>query len=283
MSKLISANILRLKQNKLFWFFMIFMAALASFLAVIQYIEHVAHGVVVTLNNVFFGYGLFIGILMAVFSSLYLGTEYSDGTIRNKLMIGHTRTEIYLANLITNIGVSVLLCLVFVLFATIIGTPLIGFVTLDTPMLLLLLFGTFLLAIAYASIFTLISMICSNKAAVAVISILLVVGFLLLASYIIQRLHAPEFYEAIFYEKTSAFSSLVVSGENDEQIPNPTYLRGTARIVYQFIYDFLPTGQSIQYLSLDILHPWQLPLYSVLITIATTISGIAIFQKKDIK
>ena len=40
------------------------------------------------IDNGFFGCALFIGIVMAVFCSLFIGTEYSEGTIRNKIIIG---------------------------------------------------------------------------------------------------------------------------------------------------------------------------------------------------
>lgn len=38
--------------------------------------------------------------LAAIFASLYLGTEYAHGTIRNKLASGHSRAGTYFANLI---------------------------------------------------------------------------------------------------------------------------------------------------------------------------------------
>lgn len=34
--------------------------------------------------------------------SMFQGTEYSGGTIRNKLVVGHERYQVYLAALIVN-------------------------------------------------------------------------------------------------------------------------------------------------------------------------------------
>ena len=50
------------------------------------------------IDNGFFGCALFIGIVMAVFCSLFIGTEYSEGTIRNKIIIGQKRGTVYLSN-----------------------------------------------------------------------------------------------------------------------------------------------------------------------------------------
>ena len=40
-----------------------------------------------------------IGLFMAMFTSLFIGTEYDYGTIRNKIIVGHSRTSIYFSNL----------------------------------------------------------------------------------------------------------------------------------------------------------------------------------------
>ncbi len=53
--------------------------------------------------------------------------------------------------------------------------------------------------------------------------------------------------------------------------------------MYEIFYDFLPTGQSIQYMTMSVLHLWMLPLYSFIITVVTTTTGIFLFRKKNIK
>ena len=54
----------------------------------------------------FFVYTLAIAISASAFCSLFIGTEYSDGTIRNKLVVGHTRGTIYLSNLIVSMAAA---------------------------------------------------------------------------------------------------------------------------------------------------------------------------------
>ena len=50
-----------------------------------------------------------IGAFSAICVSQFIGMEYSCGTIRNKLVTGHTRTEIYLAQLALHILAAVIL------------------------------------------------------------------------------------------------------------------------------------------------------------------------------
>lgn len=274
MNQLLSANFMRLKKNKLFWGGLIFICLFGLLLVNSQYREHTKYGYEVSLDNIFLGYTLPIGIIMAVFSSIFLGTEYSDGTIRNKLIIGHSRLKIYFSNLITNIIVSFIVCLVFLITVTAVGTPLIGFVTKDIKAAVLMLFGSFVLAVAFCSIFTLLSMVCGNKAAVAVVSILLVVGMFLIATIINTKLDAPEYWSS--YEMGE-------EGMSSQMVSNPEYLTGAKRTFYEFLFDVLPAGQSIQYAMMSAVRLWQMPLYSLIIAAITTISGVIIFQRKDLK
>lgn len=62
-----------------------------------------------------------IGAFSAVCVSQFIGVEYSCGTIRNKLVTGHTRTEIYLAQLVLHILAAVILFHISILTIVIAG------------------------------------------------------------------------------------------------------------------------------------------------------------------
>ena len=76
MSKLLSANLMRLKKDKVFWIAFGFMFAAGIIFPVMIYRDMVRTGIINTIDNVFFHYAMFIGILMAVFCSFFVGTEY---------------------------------------------------------------------------------------------------------------------------------------------------------------------------------------------------------------
>ena len=50
-----------------------------------------------TLETAFFQFAMLMGVVTAVVVSMNVGTEYGDGTIRNKLVLGLSRTQIYLS------------------------------------------------------------------------------------------------------------------------------------------------------------------------------------------
>lgn len=276
MNKLLTSNFSRLIKSKLFWLCCIIMFGFATLLVLAQYNDNVKYGSEPCIDKIIFAFTLFLGILSATFSSLFIGVEYSDGTIRNKVIVGHSRTAIYISNLIVTFTATLLMCFSFLIAMMAMGIPLLGAPEIGWLGILLTLLSTIVLLTTYCSIVTLLSMLCSNKTIVAVVSILGMLALLLVASMIRAKLDAPEYYDGVVFVNDSGEMS--PSAEK-----NPEYLTGTTRIVYQTIYDILPTGQSIQYSDLSYINFGLLPVYSALITVVTTMIGIAFFRKKDIK
>ena len=91
-------------------------------------------------------------------------------------------------------------------------------------------------------------------------------------------------YNALSQPELSSGIVLTAEGmQMTDPTPNPNYVRGVWRDIYQFIIDFLPTGQGIQMVELNIAHPICMGLSSVFITIVVTLGGIIVFNKKDLK
>lgn len=276
MSRLLSANYARLKRDKVVWLLVLFMFTFGVLRTGVALINFKYYNEILSFDSLFFNYTVMIGFLTAAFGSLFIGTEYSDGGIRNKLIVGHRRSNLYGAYLITVISVSILLCLAYIVPVSVMGIPVLGFFRIDVLTLVIYLLGSLFMVVAFSSIVTLICMLNTNKALAAVISILSILLLLVLSAYISERLSAPEFYDGIVIMDS-------LGNIRSESVRNAKYLEGMRREVYQFFYDSLPTGQALQYLQLQATNLWKMPLYSFLIAVIATGTGVVVFRRKDIK
>ncbi len=276
MNHLLSANLMRLKKSKCFWGGVLLMLVVSLYFPSMSYLSMKYSGSVNHLDDGFFLCSVFAPIILSVFCSLFVGTEYSNGTIRNKIIIGHRRAHIYLANLLTNILVSLILCAVSLATYLIVGVPLVGFFIAEPAVILKYTVTAIFLVFASSSIFTLITMVTASKANAAVICILSIFLLLFAGIYLESRLSAPETYSTSIY---------IVDGVmySDPEQENPYYLEGTERKIYQFFYDFLPGGQMLQCIYLKSENLQLLWLYSSILIIITTSAGIFVFRRKDIK
>lgn len=275
MRKLLSADFSRLWKDKIFWFGTLFMFGLGVFAVCSKYSDIIRYNERELLDDALLAYVPIIGCCSAVFSSMFLGTEYSDGTIRNKLIVGHMRSSIYLSDWLTNIVAAIIMSIAFLFsYCTF------GFFLLEAPnsplgKIFFYLSISFFTVIAYASIFNMLAILITKKSTSAVLCLLTFFGLLVLALVIRAKLDAPEF-----------ISGYIMTSNGLEQTspkPNPKYLQPAARKVYQFFLDILPTGQSIQLSAFDVLHPFLMIVYSTVISVITTFLGIFAFQKKNLK
>ena len=280
MSRLLSADFAKLKKNKFFWICMAGMFLFGVFMATMDYISTLQYGdYEAQITNVLFIYPLVVAILIPAFVSLFVGTEYSDGTIRNKMIIGHTRAGIYLSDLIVCSTAGLGFCISYIIGVFAAGLPL---YTIDTSILegaVKLILCSFVMSVAFTALCILTAMLCQNKALTAVINILAACFLLIISIYIMSRLRQPEFY--------SGYTLNTETGEIDvsEGEPNPDYLRGTEREIYQFLNDFLPTGQAVNIPGQGELSqsPGLLAAYSASIIIVSTGIGVFAFKRKDVK
>ncbi len=276
MRDLLSANLLRLKKNYAFWGAMgvSFGLALATVIDVYRVAQ--TFGGTTSVDAELFKYAAFIGILAAELIPLFFGTEYSNGAIRNKLIVGQSRPSIYFANLITGFAACVLCSAAYMLGCMALGIPLLGWFTQPPALLFTALIGSLLMMAAFCAIFTFVTMNCAKKSTSVVICLLGTFAAFIWAFVIHSMLEAPEFIQG--YEMS-------VNGQvvNAVPEPNPNHLTGLKREVYQFLFDLLPSGQSIQYCSLVLSDPVRLMGLAAAVCVVFTGAGAALFRRKDLK
>ena len=277
MSNLLFSGFHRLWKNKVFWIGMIAMLVISVGTVLNgsrQAVTMMSGGYTRTLDDYYFELAPVVSLFCAVFASLFIGTEYSDGTMRNKIIVGRTRTEIYLSNYFICFVAGV--CFVAVwLIGGLVGIPSLGLWKIGIEGALLYAVVAIFFTAALTGIFTLLCMLSSNKAITAVIAILLAIGLLVIASMIYISLGEPEFNSGVVVTS----KGMQMAGPT----PNHNYVSGLKRTIYQFVLECLPSGQEILMASHKIDCPILSLIASTVITFITTIAGVGAFCKKDLK
>ena len=277
MRKLLTANFFRLWKNKIFWTEIGSTALFSVFIVIANYSPEVqATENRLYLDDVFFTMYQILGFILAAGISLIVGTEYSDGTIRNKLTVGSTRTQVYFSNLIASAILSCFVLIVHGIITYVIGYFLFGSFQMQVGQVVTALLCALLTSFVFSALFVAIAMNCPNKAITAVVSLLLVLGLVYLSSAIGNALTEPEMtYDGI---------TITMDGvQFGEEIQNPAHVDGFNRTLYEFVYDLLPTGQLIQMYCQDFSRCARWPVFSMVLFVLITAIGFLAFRKRDIR
>ena len=285
-NKLLRANFFRLIKNKIFWGIIVITLGITSVLLFNTIINNQGE-TKESIDRLLVMYMYFIGIAMAIFTSLFVGTEYSDGVLRNKIVIGHSRKHIYLADLITSIIVGLCIQLIYMLIVAVIGIPIFGTLQMTIEKFLFVIIDIVFIIITYASIFTCITLLCSDIT-VSTVSCMILVLIMFIASMALSST-----------ANTMKYRETYIQTENGEievhQKLNPDYPGDLKKNVAKTILYCLPTGQTSQIISQISKKPFQITnymsddelktvfLYSVGVTIVITGVGMYCFKRKDLK
>lgn len=304
MNKLLSAEFARLCKSFVFKLGLFFSAGLGVFIIMMRWIDVKEHPQAYAelgaeysnADGLIFVGGVYIVFAIAVFVGIFIGTEYGDGTIRNKLAVGHMRKNIYLSKLAVCGFASLLIHVLYIGVSLAAGSLTLGGTTMEVKEILAFTAAGVTAMWAMTAILLLISMSIQSKAAGSVTCLLVTMVMLFAALTIWQKLSAPEYYDAYDYEDENAGEA--ITGEDDtsvyvdedtgkaitrEKEKNPRYLTGTKRKVYEFLNNFLPVSQLYQIVMNDTSHLGLMAVYDCLIILLAAGLGIIIFEKKDLK
>lgn len=228
-------------------------------------------------------------VIIAIVIALIIGTEHSDGSFRNKITAGHSKGNIYLANLIVFLVFSLISSL---LYLGIFALLMIGHIsTFPTYALIASAVGFVLVTFSYTVILVSVSMMISQKAINAVVCIMLVLATVFSIYIIDDMLGQDEFIE---------METLINGAGQSIREENPKYVGGSLRTVLQNIEMVIPYGTMIEYteivdpcfadynitLSLPAERGEQLkimPVYSTIVSVVVGLSGWSLFRKKELK
>ena len=269
MRNLLNANLWRMARSKAFWLALLAELAYTALIVLVCWDHYAAGGYNASLESILSaGFGLMgylpvPSLILAPLLSLHLGTEYTDKTIRNKLVAGRTRTEIYLSDLAACVLTALALDILYlVLAAALCVHPVLGMAgsLLRVPLRQMAAWiAVGLLArTAYVSCIKLLSVACGSRTTLSITAILLVVAASLFCAYCFREIQ----YLAISLEEPARDARLAL---------------------WQLMADTLPTGQYLQISRLDTPRLWRMPLMSLLVAAVTTGTGLALFRRQNIK
>lgn len=281
MNRLLSANFARLWRSKIFYGLGLFMIGYSvMFYRDVYMTINVKHKEYTNWNFAFFGGLLPIGIALAVFVSFYIGTEYSSGTIRNKIATGHSRFHIYMANLLVCYAAAVITMTVYCLTSLTMGVILVGKVAVSgirQPGWGALI--TLAILMAYTAVLVFIAMIDMNIARTGIVSLLSAMLILGAGMFVIQRLEMPEYITRM--EEVQDESGKVKMTE--KTVLNSNYLSGERRRVYECARLLLPSSQVVEVNNNNAEYSVKMPLCMLGEAFLFTVAGIWIFCRRDVR
>ncbi|MDE6604589.1 MAG: ABC transporter permease [Clostridia bacterium] len=271
MIKLLRANLTRIFKSVTFWIIFSLYILYSVFLPVILHsvFDDQSLAETSTESILALGYGIVgfpvQGVLIAIMCCIIFGLDFQNGTLRNKIIFGHSRSRIYTADFLTISIISLAMNAVYLLAFLMISLPLFGKFTIPPKdIILLIVDGTFML-LAYSATYTFVALVCKNPIVSIIISIALFALGMILITVFADILNEAQYLVVVS-------DDLIVP-----DMPSKSLIGFS-----EFMLDFFPSGQSFQIANNNIFK-WQMPLYSLIVIGVTNGAGITIFNKVNIK
>ena len=280
MRNLLAAERFRLRRSPLFWLLMTaaLLLCLPGFAAERDQAlrEAGASAGFWAMDEAFFQFAILNGVLLSGFLPLYLSTDYRDGTLRNKLIAGHSRSAVYLSALFTAFLVSFCLTLGCVALNLLLGRLSGGLVGMGDGPFALYLLASLCCGLAFASVYTMLCLLVPNQAFAVAACLAL---FFILAPVAGGLNHALR-QEAMIREFLNLVDGRPVYSD---PIPNPQYISGLKRTVFVFLLDLTPFGQGALLSNVEAERVSRFPALSLLFSALCTGCGLLAFSRKNIK
>ena len=281
MSKLLRSDFRRLFRSKLFYLCLVPTAVVMMFALFnnLHYLE-VMENLELPIDNLLFMGTTVIVFPIAIFTSFFVGTDYSDGTMRNKVLVGNSRSAIYLSHFITTSVASLAMLVIGTALVLFLGVFWMGGLVTSPAILIPQILCCLISVVALNSIIVALAMLIPHKAICAVVCLVSAIVMInIVAPFLWDRLEAAEpMTPEMTYTDTDGVVHVI-----PEEI-NPQYPTGAKRIILQLCYDTLPTAQMYQYSYEELPKNIELfPIYSVLLISIFSTAGVCIYKRRDLK
>lgn len=285
MNKLLHADFARLFRKKLFWFESAFMLLYPVFLILLSYRDTKRYGYTLWFEENVWTSGSSAVIAMAILVPMYIGTEYADRTVRNKLIMGHGKGRVFLSNMITMISAAVILMTIWNVVYFALGGVLMEFCNPFGRDILICL-EVYAAVLFMTAMLVFISMFITYKGAAAAVCMVFCLSLMLFGMLIKTRLGAPEMISKYMLENPGAdaeFSTNMNYSLNYEMVPNPDYIpEGRYK---EFLRYTMRTSVGAQLADVsnghEIVWEWFLLFDNIMIA-AISVGGALLYKRKEI-
>lgn len=325
MINLLSAQFSRLLKNKFFYASLIFFAAMGAlytalnlyyvvlnvkFASLVSDNESLANLYQTCINADQLMYSDFYVFLIvaALLTSLFIGRDLDNNTVRNQVITGHSRAEIYLSNLIVCAASQIIMhavyCVIifipsFIVYMKFRSTdyPLTLFQNSFADNVVIQLIGVGII-LAGTSVYLFLTTMSGSRARAVTSSILALFVMIILSQRASQEMYQPdEYQDAFVYE----YYDPLETADTPDYSYDPYYgydsntaymesFRGNKLskaefLIFGTIDDALPTSHAMYTLNSDRLPPraGKYLLCDLFFSAVLNACGIAVFSRRDLK
>ncbi len=281
MLNLIRANFSRLIRNKLFYL-IITGTVIYSFFEYNRNLN-IVYGIPETgYLNYFMATMPAFFIVFGMFIMLFVGADYSNGIIKNKLIGGIKRSSIFASNLISSFAIALVISLIYM------GITSLGFngyptVENDVSFILLRVVMVTLSCLVYASIFNVIATNSSNQAVNIVLVIVVFVLIVYISGFTTGKLYQIEYLVSVEMNELGEFVETI--GDKNPNFLEDGFIRDFLTLIHRSNpYSTWADSGMIQrfetFTQFDKLLMIISPIFNI---VWINLVGFFIFKKKEIK
>ena len=206
MRKLFRAAFYRTENKKMIRIELVIAVLLSAFIILNGYFQtNLTNAYIYKLVARFFGYSPLMGPFIAVFAAYLWGTDYEYGTLRNKLICGHTREEVYFSNLLLTICAGLSTALIWLIVNGMLGIPLLGTASLNLSLgeMAFYIFSSLLMVVALSSVCCLLASLAENKNSATLLCLGAVAAMVIIGMLLYDRFAEPELLDGWMWSDTN--------------------------------------------------------------------------------
>lgn len=272
MARIFGANMFRLRKSRLFWWSVILTALVTAGSVLLSSLSIRGEISEYALESYALAGAPIAAIVCAAAVIMFLGTDHSEKTVRNKVIVGNKRGGIYAANVLTGIIIG---CSVngAWLVGGLAGVPILGWWKMPPGEAAAYIAASMACSAAVSAAAALVGMMIQRRSGAVAVGLVSAFALLWCASGV---------YRGLCNNEREPVGDIVNGELMIELRDNPNYVGGAKRTAYELALHSNPLGVSIALSNCDLENPAASLAGAAFVTIFISSLGAAAFQRKDL-